>query len=39
MYGQDMFDVQMFLDFPIHALATYFAFFPYVSFLLQSFLV
>ena len=39
MYGHDAFDVQTFLDFPARALATYFTFFPPVSFLLQSFLV
>ena len=39
MYGQDAFNVQTFLGFPVHALAAYFAFFPPISFLLQSFLV
>ena len=39
MYGQDVFDVQTLLGFPTRILATYFAFFPPVSFLLHSFLV
>ena len=35
MYGWDASDVQTFLGFPAHVLATYFTFFPHVSFLLH----
>ena len=39
MYGQDVFDVQIFLGFPAHILAIYLAFFPLVPFSSYSFLV